>query len=583
MQPGYYIKRSRARNPHLHPMINSVFVLLAALIVFAFGYRFFSKFLAVRVFRSDVDYSTPVPAATDRGDPMPSTRYMPFAQHIGSLASAVTIIGTTLAVAWGWIPVFLWVVVGSVVAAGTYAMGSLWLPRQHRGATPASQARDLAGHSTGTLILALLAAFSVLVNAVMALAIAGVLVAYPASAIPFLLQGAIAFVFGLFVRRRPGFAIFPGTLIALAAALLALWLFRGMPLELVGRLQIQSGANKVLTLDAPVIWIVLAFAFAWYSAHQPPRKLALPYGLLSTGLLGITLLILFIAVMIAHPMLAAPAFYTPSKAPGVLPWLFVTATSGAIGGWHALVASGISARQLAGEDDVRRVGYGGAIADALIALSAILIASAAFPSQHAWTQAYGSWDSMNHLSRILRIYIDGFAVFGHILGISDTFSKSLGALMLMCLSTTTLITGIRIQHHALEEMAQTDGPSRKAASRMLGFGALLAAALAAQASQKHILEYWPLFGSAGLAVAAALLAIMVLALARRHRPLSLVLAPLLFVLGVGIWALGLELVSNWSAHRWGMVGTCLILALALAAVIWRTGTALYKSLSGRRA
>ena len=220
-------------------MINSVFVLVAALVVFAFGYRFFSKFLTVRVFRSVVDYSTPVPAAADRGDPISGARYMPFAQHIGSLASAVTIIGTTLAVAWGWIPVFLWVVVGSVVAAGTYAMGSLWLSRQHRGATPTSQARDLAGHSTGTLILALLAAFSVLVNAVMALAIAGVLVAYPASAIPFLLQGAIAFVFGLFVRRRPGFAIFPGTLIALAAALLALWLFRGMPLELVGRLQIQ--------------------------------------------------------------------------------------------------------------------------------------------------------------------------------------------------------------------------------------------------------------------------------------------------------------------------------------------------------
>ena len=563
-------------------MINSVFVLLAALVVFAFGYRFFSKFLAVRVFRSDADYSTPVAAATDRGDPTSSARYMPFAQHIGSLAAAVTIIGTTLAVAWGWIPVFLWVVVGSVVAAGTYAMGSLWLSRRHGGATQASQARDLAGRSAGTLILALLAALSVLVNAIMALAIAKVLVAYPTSAMPFLLQGAIAFVFGLFARRHPGFGIVPGTLIALAAGLLALWLFRGMPIELVGRLQIQSGANRALTLDAPVIWIVLAFAFAWYSAHQPPWKIAFPYGLLSTGLLAMILLILFIAVMIAHPMLAAPAFYTPSKAPGVLPWLFVTVTSGAIGSWHALVASGIGARQLAGENDVRRIGYGSAIADALIALSAILIASGAFPSQHAWTQTYGSWDSVNHLSRILRIYIDGFAVFGHDLGISDTFSRSLGALMLMCLSTTTLITGIRIQRYTLGEMAQADALPTKATSRIVGLGAILAAALAAQASQEHILEYWQLFGSAGLTVAAAWLAITVLALARRNRPLSLVLAPLLFVLGVGIWALGLELVSNWSAHRWGMIGTCLVLILALAAVIWRTGTALYKYLSGQR-
>ncbi|MHB8551496.1 MAG: carbon starvation CstA family protein, partial [Acidiferrobacterales bacterium] len=104
-------------------MINSVFVLFAALVVFAFGYRFFSKFLAVWVFRSDATYSTPVPAAADSADPISSTRHMPLAQHIGSLAAAVTIIGSTLAVAWGWIPVFLWVTVGSVVAAGTYAMG----------------------------------------------------------------------------------------------------------------------------------------------------------------------------------------------------------------------------------------------------------------------------------------------------------------------------------------------------------------------------------------------------------------------------------------------------------------------------
>ncbi len=566
-------------------MINSVFVLFTALVVFAFGYRFFAKFLAARIFRLDADYNTPVPLMADSGQPVPRARLMLFAQHIGSLGAAITIVGTTLAVAWGWIPVFLWVVVGSVVAAGTYGMGSLWLATRHRDAVPAGHQshHDLTGRGAGALILALFAVLSVLVNAVMALAIADVLVAYPASTIPFWLQGAIAFAFGLFLHRRAGSGMVSGALIALAASFLVLWLFHGVPLALVGQLQLQSTADGALSLNARIAWIVLVFVFAWHSARQPPWKLALPYGLLSAGLLGAALLFLFAAIVVGHPMLAAPSFYTPSKAPGMLPWLFVTVTSGAIGGWHALVAGGISAPRLERENDARCIGYGGAIADAMIALSAIFIASAAFSSPHTWEQTYGNWHNVDHLGRVLQIYISGFAVFGHALGMNGTFATSLGALMLMCLSTTTIISGIRIQHHALEEMVQSKALSRKAMTRILGIGVILAAALAAQASHSDALRYWPLFGSVGLMVAAAVLALIALALAQRHRPLALVLAPLLFVLGVGVWALALELAESWSRHQWGLFIVYLVLVLAIALALWQTGAALYKALSGRRA
>ncbi|MHB8427345.1 MAG: carbon starvation CstA family protein [Acidiferrobacterales bacterium] len=562
-------------------MINSVFVLFAALVVFAFGYRFFSKFLAVWVFRSDATYSIPVPAAADSADPISSTRHMPLAQHIGSLAAAVTIIGSTLAVAWGWIPVFLWVTVGSVVAAGAYAMGSHWLARLRNSTALASQARDLAGRGAGALILTLLTALSVLVNAIMAIVVAEVLVTYPKSTIPFLMQAVIALGLGFLVRRH-FFGTWTGTLIALAAVLLSLWLFREMPLDLVGQLQVQSIAGGVLILDARVAWIALVFIFAWYGARLPPWKLALPYGLLSTGLLTATLLILFVAVMVTHPTLSAPAFHMPGKAPGTIPWLFVTVTSGAIGGWHALVAGGIETRPLGDKSDARRLGYGGAIADATIALSAILIGSSAFHSQHAWAQTYGSWDNVNHLGQILRIYIGGFALFAHALGISGTLARSLGAMMLMCLSTTTLISGIRIQRRVLEEVVPAGTLPPTTITRILGLGALITAAMAAQASRGNAMDYWPMFGSAGMTVVAAFLALMVLALVRRRRPLVLALALLLLVVGVGIWILTLELLSTWSGSRWGLTAISLVLMLAMGAIIWQAGTVLYRSLPGRR-
>ncbi len=566
-------------------MINSVFVLIAALVVFAFGYRFFSKFLAIWVFRPNPaprSYSTPVPQTADSGDRMTSARYMPLVQRAGSLAAAVTIVGATLAVAWGWVPVFLWVVCGSVVGAGTYAMGSLWLAKEHRDANPAGQARIVAGDRSGAPMLVLIWAFALLVNTVMAITISETLPAYPESTIPFLLQTAIALAFGLLVHRHSRLGILPGAMIALAASLLALWVFHGIPLEMVGQIQIQSTGDRALTIDARTAWVVIVFAFAWYGAHQPPWKLALPFGLLSTALLGTAMLVLFASIAVAHPALAAPAFYRPDKAPAMLPWLFVTVTSGAIGGWHALVANRCDSLGPDRANNLRRLGYGGAIVDAVIALGAILIGSAAFSSRHAWLQAYGNWDSVARLGRILQIYIRGFAVFGHAIGLNATFASSLAALTLMCLSMTTLIAGIRLQRYALEEMMGDGALSRKSVNRITGAGLILAAALSVPATRGHGLNYWPLFGSAGMAVTAAVLAVMVLALAQQHLPLAPAVTVLLLVLGASIWALVLELFEFWSHHQWVAFGTCLALALVLAAALWPTGMTLYQSLRDRR-
>ncbi len=124
--------------------------------------------------------------------------------------------------------------------------------------------------------------------------------------------------------------------------------------------------------------------------------------------------------------------------------------------------------------------------------------------------------------------------------------------------------------------------SRKSVNRITGAGLILAAALSVPATRGHGLNYWPLFGSAGMAVTAAVLAVMVLALAQQHLPLAPAVTVLLLVLGASIWALVLELFEFWSHHQWAAFGTCLALALVLAAALWPTGMTLYQSLRDRR-
>ena len=577
MQPGYYIRTFRARNLRPHPMINSVSVLLTALVVFAFGYRFFSKFLAIRVFRPGGNYSTPAAATADSVTPVTAHRYAMLMQYGGSLAAPVTIIGITLAVAWGWVAVFLWVIVGSVVAAGTCGMGIRWLaPEQHTASGAGGLARDLRSNGAATLVLGLFIGFAVLVNAVMALSAGGILVAYPASTIPLLLLGVFAFAIGRLAPRQSVSARRAANPVAMGAILLALWVFHATPVRFAGEIQIQSAFDRALTLDPHTAWIVLATGFAWYCARQPSPALAAPFETLGTGLLAVTMVLLFVAILIAHPVLVAPTFHAPGGAPPVLPWLFLIAASGALGAWNALAATGAGPGKAEPPDWTRLLGYGGAIAEAVIGLGAIIIGTTAFSSRQTWLHTYGSWSGLGRLDGILRIYISGFAGLAHALHISIGYASSLAALTLLGLCISGLVTGLRIQRRALEELAGRGVLPRSAVTRILACGAVATALLAAQESRADILAYWPLLGSASITAAVALLTLLLLALAQQHRPLAAVLWPQIFAAAAGFWAQIMELVQFWTGHQWASFSVSLALLLIQVSLLAQAGSTLYR-------
>ena len=290
--------------------MNALFLLLAALVAFVFGYRFYSRLLSLGVFHPEVNYSLPPPDNPPPGeDRLHFKRHLIFGQHLASLAAGAAVMGSIVSLIWGWIPAFLWVVVGTVIAAGTYGLGSLWLSLRYPGLNPAEIAARLLGHPAHILFALFAFLLLLILNAACATLAAQLFSAYPQAVLPFWAIVALAYVLGGFLRGQENFKFIPASLIALALSLIAIWLLGEYPLAFIGTLNLEANESFV-AFDANVMWVLLLFLYGYHATRQPAWKLIRPRGYLTALLLGILLFVCSLAVLIYHPVLVAPGFDT---------------------------------------------------------------------------------------------------------------------------------------------------------------------------------------------------------------------------------------------------------------------------------
>ncbi len=549
--------------------MNSLFLLLATVVAFVFGYRFYSRLLALGVFRLNNNYSIPASAAPADDPGHRFKRHLIFGHHLAALAAGTAVMGTLVALIWGWIPAFLWVVVGTVTAAGTYGLGSLWLSLRYPGLNPAEIAARLLGAAAHSPLALFAFVVLLIMNAVCATLAAQLLSGFPQAVLPFWFLAVLAWFLGGFLRGRDDFEIIPASLIALTLGLMAVWLLEGFPLAFTGALNLGTG-NFSVTLDATVAWVLILFVYAYHATRLPMWKLIRPRGYLTALLLGVMLFICYTAVVIDHPVLVAPEFNTGPDIPATLPWLFVTLTSGAVAGFHLLITNGISARQLKREDDARYIGYGGALALGLLALSAIIIGGTGFASAQEWSQHYAVWEGWRDLRKVFTLYINGFARLASSIGLDPAFARTLAAVTLTGLLLATLEAGLRVQKQLLTGLAERF-PSLLPGNEkpQLVLVALLSAALALHDIHGNgALAWWPLFGVADQLLAVLGLSLLALALRRHGRPVAWVAAPLLFMLVVAHWALAVLAAQWWATDNWPLLGLgVLLLAIELALVL----------------
>jgi len=543
--------------------MNSLYLLAITLLVFVFGYRFYSKLLALTIYRSDSNYSTPTAGDVDNQATMGGHRQLVFGHHFAAITGVSTITGVAIAVIWGWIPAFLWVVVGTAVLAGTFSFGSVWLSYRYPGPAPADPVSALIGSRARSLFTVLALAFVLIMNAAVILVVAQLLVAYPYAALAFWFQIIVALILGHYLRQKHGSEFIFASLLAVLVAILFIWLLGELSFAFTGALNIDVFGRSLVIINSAMVWIALLLVYLYHATRAPIWKLIQPRGYLTAMQTGVAMILFIIGLLILHPPIVAPGFTDVKELPSALPWLFIILTSGALAGFHLLIATGITARQIKRESDVRYIGYGAVLAEGLVALCAIIIFTAGFSNQDEWKQLYSDWDNIHNLKLMMVAFVNGFAHFLQALGLSTDFTRVFAAVVTMGLAITTLEACIRVQKQLLSEIVRGwEIPRLNEEKYQLLLTLGLTAAMAMyNGLGTGGLFFWPLFGLTNQFLALVGFLLLLLLLKHLNRPIAFILVPLTFLLSAVIWGLILQLGDWWNTGNWVLLTISLILLL----------------------
>ena len=510
--------------------------LLAAIVVvlFAVAYHFYSGFLARRVFALSADEPVPSRELEDGIDYVPTRRHVLWGHHFASIAGAAPIVGPAIAVIWGWLPAILWVALGTVAMGATHDFAALVISARHRGRSIGEIAGHVISPRVRTLFLIVISLLVWVVLAVFAFIIGTLFRSNPGSVFPINIQIIVALILGWLVYKRKLGMLVPSLV---GYALLLTAIFYGD--AFAARFPV-IGEVSVVTW----VWVLLIYSFV--ASVLPVWLLLQPRDYLNSHQLVTGLVVLTAGLLVLRPAVVAPLVnLEPEGAPSLIPFLFVTIACGAISGFHGLVASGTTSKQISCMTDARPIGYGGMMAEGMLGLLAALAATAGFASAADWHAHYASWGAANGLAAKLDAFVSGGGTFVASLGIPFETAKTFMAVMVIAFAATSLDTGARIQRLVIAELAESYGV-KQLTNRYLAGALGIAAALVLAITQgggKGGLALWPLFGTTNQLVAGVTLLVVSVWLKRLGKPIAYTLIPMLLVGAVTLWAMAGNLVD----------------------------------------
>ncbi|MCA9620087.1 MAG: carbon starvation protein A, partial [Myxococcales bacterium] len=329
--------------------MNAATLCVVALVASALGYLVYARHLARRVF--DLRDDEPVPAKTleDGVDYVPTNKHVLFGHHYASIAGAAPIIGPAVAVVYGWLPATLWIVLGVVFMGAMHDFSTLVLSMRHEGTSVGNISARVVSPRTRTLFLLVIFALILMVIAVFAKAIAGLFIAQPGTVLPINFEILVALVMGWVCYKKKAKLFWP-SLLALISLYAMVWVGVKVPLSLAG---LVGPENQALA------WVVFLLAYSFIASVLPVWTLLQPRDYINSHQLFVGLFALLAGIFIARPALTAPAINpSPAGTPPLFPFLFVTIACGAISGFHGLVSSGTTSKQIERAPDAVPVGYG---------------------------------------------------------------------------------------------------------------------------------------------------------------------------------------------------------------------------------
>ncbi len=565
----------------------TLLIAVGSFVGYLIAYHTYGRWISRKIFQLNDETVMPSHELRDDVDFVPTKRQVIFGHHFTSIAGTGPIVGPAIAVFWGWLPALIWVFVGSIFIGAVHDFGALVVSLRNRGQTVGEVAGRLISPRARVLFLVILFMALTVVLAIFGLVIASIFKDYPESVLPTWISLPLAVAIGFWVYKKGGGILVP-SLGALAVIYGCVWLGAYVvPIDVaapVETIRNTLGLSEDGFLNVITMWTFVLLVYCFIASVLPVWVMLQPRDYVNSHQLVVALVLLMIGVVVAGangtanlensaPMIASTL---PSDAPPIWPFLFITIACGACSGFHCLVSSGTTSKQIDKESDAQYVAYGSMLLEGGLAIMVILACCAGVgmggfdrvedaatgggykyearlesdgqqaTGAAAWHAQYDigkKWTDFK-LSNKVGAFVNGGANFLTAIGIPLKLGISVIAVLVACFAATTLDSATRLQRYVVQELAGTlrikPLQNKYVAT---GFAVILAGIVAAMPAAEGKpagtggLILWPLFGATNQLLAGLAFMVTMFYLWRRGRPVWFVAIPMTIMLIMPAWAM----------------------------------------------
>lgn len=497
--------------------MNSVFVLVLAFVVAIIGYRGYARYIDTKIMKADPKRATPASMYMDGVEFMPTSKNVLFGYQFKSIAGAGPIIGPIIAIQWGWLPALLWILLGTFFIGWVHDYSSAMIAMRNDGASFGGLSYRLISPRARLILLSFIYFYLLLIAGAFGNVVVSTAINLKSAPMAWLFLTIGGILAGQMIYRWKKDIILT-TVITVIIALIGIYFGKVLPSDVALG---ESLANS------RVLWTIAALVFCYFAAVLPIWRFALPVNYVASYIVFLGLLFGIIGIVILRPDFTLPAVTDFSiKIGPVWPIMFVTIACGAISGWHSIVSSSGTARQLESELDARPVGAGVMFVEMLLAVFALIIAGTIYasPAEYGAAVAKGPGG----------VFAAGVAKFLSVLGMPLELGRSYGSVMMIVLAITIMQLVMRFMRIATSELLGEVSPIFKNAHIGTFVACVLTAVLVLTGWWQYL---WVLFGGANQLMASLALMLITAWLMSEGKSSAWTFYPMIFMFITTIAAL----------------------------------------------